>query len=98
MKALIENAAPVDTVTELTFKSHPDVPTEPSITRRPVAFWIENHAAVPPAAVESCVMVFAVMTPAAAAPNALVDGKASEATTVFAPVVAAEVSAGCVPA
>ncbi len=91
-------AALVLTVVEFRLRSAPDVPTEPSMTRKPVDFWIENHAAVPPAAVESLVIVFAVSTPPDAEPNALVLGNASEATTVFAAVVALETSAGWLPA
>lgn len=98
VNAEIEHDPLVVIVVELRFRSQPDVPTLISMTRRPVDLQIAAHAAVPPAHVASAVIVFAVMTPAAAAPKAFVDGNASDATTVFAAVVAADVSAGCTPA
>jgi hypothetical protein len=96
---LIATAAPVEIVTELRLRSAPEVPTDISTTRV-VALAMTNAAqpAVPPAAEESDVMVFAVMTPAAAAPNAFVEGQAREATMVLAAVTAVEASAGWVPA
>jgi hypothetical protein len=53
---------------------------------------------VPPAALESDVIEFAVRTPADAAANALVLVKLNVATTVLAAVVALDTSAGWTPA
>jgi hypothetical protein len=90
--------APVLTVVLFSTMSDTDTPTEPSITLAPVFLQIENHVVVPPAALESEVMEFAVSTPAAAAPNADVLVMESVATMVLAAVVALETSAGCTPA
>ena len=98
MNAEIETVLPVVIVTEFRFRSAPLAPTEPSTTRVPVDLVSENHAAVPPAALESLVIVFAAIADAAAAAKALVDGNARAATMVFAAVVAALVSAGWTPA
>lgn len=97
MKAVIATVAPVVMVTLFRFKSEPDVPTEPSATRKPVDLTIENQAAVPPTALGSLVMGLAVMTPAAAAPKALVVGAVRLAITTLPAVMAADVSAGWTP-
>jgi hypothetical protein len=92
-------AAPVENVTELTTRSWAAVtPTDPSTTLAPVFLVNENHAAVPPAADESDVMVLAVILPPVADAKALVEGKVKAATTELAAVVALETSAGWAPA
>lgn len=98
MKAVIATVAPVVIVVEFRFKSAPDVPTEPSATLKPVDLTIENHAAVPPTADGSDVMVLAVIEPAAAAAKALVEAPGQEAMTTFAAVIALDTSAGWTPA
>lgn len=99
MNELQATAAPVENVTEFTTRSCAAVtPTDPSTTRAPVFLVNENHAAVPPAAEESDVIVLAVMTPAVAVAKALVEGKVKAATTELAAVVALDTSAGWTPA
>ena len=98
MNADTATVAPVAMVVEFRFRSAPDVPTEPSATRSPVDFVRENQIAVPPVAAATEPIAFAVMTPAAALPKALVVGKVSVARMTFAAVVAAETSAGWTPA
>jgi hypothetical protein len=99
VNAEIATLAPVEMVTEFRFRSAPDVPTDIS-RKRVVAFaaTIAAQPAVPPAQVESDVIVLAVATLDDAAANALVEGNAKLATMVFPAVTALEVSAGCEPA
>ena len=96
VKLEIETVPPETNVTPPEkFRSAPDVPTEPSAIASPLLSAILNHAAVPAPELVSSVILAAVDTPLAEAPNAVVLN-VKVANNVL-PLSAVAGFVGCVP-